>query len=103
MDFLYLVLSSLFSALAFVFLKLSKDFTRIYPSILTFLMIGIDLFFFSLALKTIHMGIAYTICCGLGTLLVVTISITWFKESANKAKIISIILIVLGVALLEIT
>ncbi|NEP43055.1 MAG: QacE family quaternary ammonium compound efflux SMR transporter [Okeania sp. SIO2H7] len=103
MDWFFLIVSSLFTVAAFTFLRLSESFTKIYPSILTFLFIALNIYFFSLAIQTIDIGIAYTVACGLGTLFTTTTSIIWFAESADFVKIMSIILIVLGVALLKIT
>lgn len=103
MDWIYLICASLFTTLNLIFLRLSEGFTKIYPSILTFLFIGLNLVCFSLALQTIDLGIAYTVCCGLATLLTAIVGIIWFEESANFVKIMSIMLIVLGVALLKIT
>lgn len=103
MDWLFLILSSLCTVAAFTFLRLSESFTKIYASILTFLFIGLNVVFFSLAIQTIDIGIAYTAACGLGTLLTTSTSIIWFGESADIFKIMSIVVIVFGVALLKIT
>ncbi|MEC4893291.1 MAG: SMR family transporter [Oscillatoria sp. PMC 1051.18] len=103
MDWIFLILSSLCTVTAFTFLRLSENFTKIYPSILTFLFIALNIVFFSLAIQTIDIGIAYTAACGLGTLLTTSTSIIWFAESADFGKIMAIIVIVLGVALLKIT
>ena len=78
MNWLHLISASLFSAVAVIFLKRSEGFTKIYPSILTFLFITLDLVCLSLALKRIDMGIAYTVWCGLGTLLAVAVGIIFF-------------------------
>ncbi len=102
MNWVYLISASVFSAVGVIFLRQSEGFTKIYPSILTFSFISLDLVFLSLALKTIDMGVAYTVWCGLGTVLAVAVGIIWFAESANPIKILSIISIVLGVAVLKI-
>ena len=102
MNWIYLISASVFSAIAVIFLRLSEGFTKKYPSILTFSFISLDLVCLSLALKTIDMGVAYTVWSGLGTVLAVAIGIILFAESANLIKILSIISIVLGVAVLKI-
>lgn len=103
MNWFDLVLASIFSATSFVFLKRSESYTKIYPSILTFLFTILNLVFLSLALKTINMDIAYAVWCGLGTIFTATIGIIWFGESKNSLKIVSIILIILGTAIMKLT
>lgn len=103
MNWLYLIFASIFSAVAVIFLRLSEGFSKTYPSILAFSFIVLDLVCLSLALKTIDMGVAYSVWCGLATVFAVAIGIIMFAESANLIKILSIILIILGVAVLKIT
>ena len=101
MSWLYLISGSLFSAISVIFLKRSEGFTKIYPSILTFLFIAMNLVCLSLALKTIDLGIAYTVWCGLGTLLAVAVGIILFAESASLMKIVSIFFVILEFAILK--
>jgi small multidrug resistance pump len=49
------------------------------------------------ALKGIEVSIAYAIWSGVGTALVVIIGIFFFSENSTVLKIISIVLIILGV------
>jgi len=54
--------------------------------------------FLSLALRGIDLSIAYALWSGVGTAIVATIGIVWFGESAGGWKLLSLALIVLGVA-----
>jgi len=48
-------------------------------------------------LKRIDVGVVYAIWSGVGTALIATIGILWFKEPVTLIKIASIALIILGV------
>jgi small multidrug resistance pump len=82
-------------------MKLSNGFTNLYSSILTFVFWGISFSVFIFALKYFDLSFAYAIWAGLGILLVSVIGMTYFKEPVSMLKIISILIIVVGVVLLN--
>ena len=84
-------------------MKMSHGFTKLYPSILTFVFWAIGLTIFLFALKKFDLSFAYAIWAGLGILGVSIIGIIYFKEPYNLLKIISILLIVIGVIVLHIS
>ena len=84
-------------------MKLSYGFTKIYPSILTFVFWGISFSVFILALKHFDLSFAYAIWAGLGILLVAMVGIIYFKEPINALKVVSIIIIVIGVIALNLS
>lgn len=84
-------------------MKLSYGFTKIYPSILTFIFWGISFSVFILALKQFDLSYAYAIWAGLGILLVSMVGMVYFKESINPLKVISIIIIAIGVVALNLS
>lgn len=97
MSWLYLILAILLEVSGTTCLKLSQGFTKTLPSVLLFILYGFSFTSFSLALKKIDVGIAYAVWSGLGTTLIATVGILWFREPLSALKIISIGLIVLGV------
>jgi len=80
-----------------VAMKLSDGFTKLIPimAMLVFYAMGLSLL--ALTLRVIDLSIAYAVWSGLGTVLITIIGIVWFKEPATVIKIVSIILIVVGV------
>lgn len=78
-------------------MKLSAGFTKTLPSILIFVFYALCFSSLTVALKKIDVSVAYAIWSGLGTVLIATIGIFWFKEPVNMLKIISLGLIVFGV------
>jgi small multidrug resistance pump len=78
-------------------MKLSQGFSRLLPSILIFVFYAISFFFFTLTLKVMDVSIAYAIWAGLGTALITSVGIFWFREPVSALKIISLFVVVIGV------
>ena len=78
-------------------MKLSEGFSKLIPSVLIFVFYAISFSIFTLALKRIHVSIAYAIWSGLGTALITVIGILWFKEPASALKLISLVVVIAGV------
>ena len=97
MNFLYLVLAILAEVAGTTSLKFSQGFTKLMPSIIVILCYGLSFWLLSLTLKKIDVSIAYAIWSAVGTALITTIGILWFKEPVTAIKIGSIALIILGV------
>lgn len=82
-------------------MKMSNGFTNLYASILTFVFWGISFSVFIIALKHFDLSFAYAIWAGVGIMLVSIIGMAYFKEPVTMLKIVSILIIVLGVVLLN--
>ena len=101
MSWSVLVISIVFGVAGASFLKLSSGFTRLWPMVWMFASYGLGMWFFSLALRTIEIGVAYAVWAGLGTILVAIIGIVFFKEQITTVKIIAVALIISGAAMLN--
>ncbi len=84
-------------------MKLSEGFSNLYASIATFIFWGISFSIFIFALKHFDLSFIYAIWAGIGILLVSLIGMTYFKEPVNTLKILSILIIVVGVILLNLS
>jgi small multidrug resistance pump len=84
-------------------MKMSQGFTKLYPSIFTFIFWAIGLTIFLFALKKFDLSIAYAIWAGLGIMGVSIIGMVYFKEPYSILKIVSIMIIVIGVVMLNIS
>jgi small multidrug resistance pump len=78
-------------------MKLSHGFTRLMPSVLIFVFYGASFVALTFALKRIDVSIAYAIWSGIGTAAIAIIGITYFREPATVVKLVSIVLIIIGV------
>jgi len=97
MAWLYLVLAILLEVSGTTCMKLSEGFTRVVPSILLFVFYTLSFSMLTLALKRIDVSVAYAVWSGVGTALIATIGVLWFKEPATALKLVSLGLIILGV------
>ena len=79
-------------------LKLSEGFSRIAPAGAVVVCYAASFTLLSLALRGIHLSVAYAVWSGIGTAIVAAIGIVWFGEPAGPWKLFSVALIVLGVA-----
>jgi len=98
---LYLLIAILTEVVGTTLMKASQGLTRLIPSVLMFVLYGISFVFMALALKRIEVSTAYAIWSGLGTALIATIGILWFRESFNIPKLVGLVLIIVGVILLN--
>lgn len=78
-------------------LKFSKGMTVILPSALSFVLYIASLSSLSFALRQIPVSVAYAIWAGLGSTAVAVIGIFYFKEPTSMFKILSMVLVVIGV------
>ena len=97
MTWLYLVLAILLEVSGTTCMKLSEGFTRMVPSILLVVFYTLSFGMLTLALKRIDVSVAYAIWSGVGTALIASIGVLWFKEPATAMKLISLALIIIGV------
>lgn len=84
-------------------MKMSQGFTKLYPSIFTFVFWAIGLTIFMFALKSFDLSIAYAIWAGIGILGVSIIGMVFFNEPYSTLKLVSILIIVVGVIMLNIS
>ena len=97
MTWLYLALAILLEVSGTTCMKLSQGFTRLVPSILLFVFYTLSMGMLTLALKKIDVSVAYAVWSGVGTALIATIGVLWFKEPVTALKLISLGLIIIGV------
>ena len=97
MSWLYLVLAIILEVVGTTSMKLSQGFTKVLPSVLMFIAYGLSLSALTLALKTIDISVAYAVWSGLGTALIATVGVLWMREPLTALKVVSIVLIIIGV------
>lgn len=101
MKYLFLALAICLEVLGTSFLAKSNGFTKLTPSIVTVIAFSACFFFFSQALKSIPLGVAYAIWAGLGIVLTGTVSVIIFKQKLDTAAILGMLLIVVGVVVIN--
>ena len=98
MPWLWLTLAGLLEIVWAIGLKYTVAFTRPLPSIITVLaMIG-SVYFLALAVRSIPIGTGYAVWTGIGAVGVAILGMILFDEPRTLLRIISILLIVAGIA-----
>jgi len=97
MSWLYLFLAILMEVSGTTCMKISEGFTRVLPSVLIFIFYGLSITFLTLTLKKIEVSVAYAVWSAVGTALIASIGILWFRETLSLLKVGSLALIILGV------
>lgn len=98
MAWVVLLVSGVLEAGWAIALKLSDGFSRLGPSV-TFAVLGTVSFAgLAYALKSLPAGSAYAVWTGTGAALTALIGIVWLREPVSVLKIVSVVLIVAGVA-----
>jgi small multidrug resistance pump len=83
-------------------LKACEGFSRLWPSVIVLVGYGTALFFLSLTLKTIPVGVVYAIWSGVGIALIALVAWVFFGQSLDVPAIVGLLLIVAGVVVLNV-
>lgn len=102
MNALYLTVAILFEVIATSALKMTDGFTRLGPSVLTFVGYALAIYLLSLTVRTMPVGIVYAVWSGAGIVLVAAIGWVWHRQSLDAAAIIGLALIVAGVVVVNV-
>lgn len=97
MNWIILFAAGLFECAWAIGLKFADGFTQLLPSLLTILAMGVSFWLLSLAMKSIPIGTAYAVWTGIGAVGVAVFGMFLFGESKDILRIISLLLIVLGI------
>ncbi len=103
MDWLLLILAGCMEILFALSLKYNQGFTKLLPSIVTAITGGLSFYLLMLAIKTLPLGTAYAVWTGMGAVGVAILGIFLFRESVDALRLLSIALVVFGIAGLKLT
>ncbi|MDD3582104.1 MAG: multidrug efflux SMR transporter [Desulfobacca sp.] len=97
MTWVFLILAIVLEVSGTISMKLSQGFTKFCPTLSMFLFYALSLASLTLALKKIEISLAYAVWSGVGTALIATAGIVWFREPLSVIKMISIGLVIVGI------
>lgn len=98
MAWTYLFLAGILEVVWAVALKFSDGFTKLWPSAITIVAMAGSIWLLSLALRILPIGTAYAVWTGIGAVGTVLIGIIALGESTAAPRLISILLILIGLA-----
>ncbi len=103
MAWIYLIIAGVFEVVWAYFMKQSQGFTRLVPTVVTFLTMFISFGLLSVSMKALPLGTAYAMWTGIGALGAFLVGIIVLGEQANPMRIGAAALIVAGLALMKIS
>jgi len=97
MHWIYLAIATVFEIAFAIGTNATKGFTRLRPSLFTLAAAAGGIFFLSLALRTLDVGVGYTIWTGVGSVGTVILGVYLYQERINARRIACFGAIILGV------
>ena len=94
---IFLLLAGFFEICFTISLKYSQGFSKLVPSIITVIFIILSFFSVSQSMKEIPIGTAYAVWAGIGAAGTVVTGIIFFGDSYHIIRLISIVLIIIGI------
>lgn len=101
MHYGYLVLAIVFEAGWAIAMKMSEGFSRPRAAMATVVMYVLSLVFLTLATRKMEVGTTYAIWAGAGATIIAAAGVVWFGEGVSVGKVVSVALIVAGIAGLQ--
>jgi quaternary ammonium compound-resistance protein SugE len=98
MSWVYLVIAGLLEIIWAIGLKYTDGFTRLWPTTITVAAMVASVALLGVALRTLPVGTGYAVWTGIGTVGTVLVGILILGEAVTPARIVSIGLIVAGIA-----
>ena len=98
MAWIYLIVAGFFEVGFALGLKYSEGFSRLWPTVGMAIAGGISFYLLSVAMKSLPVGTAYAVWTGIGAAGTVVLGIIFLKESSDLIRLLSISLIIVGVA-----
>ncbi|MGI5167164.1 DMT family transporter [Spirillospora sp. CA-253888] len=103
MAWTYLALAIVFEIIFALGTNATRGFTRLWPSVLTLLAAAAGIFTLSLALKTLDVGVGYTLWTGIGSIGTVIFGALLYKEKITAPKLLSFAAIIAGALTLKLS
>jgi small multidrug resistance pump len=100
--YIFLMVAVVFETFGTANLQASQQFTKLWPT--AFVGIGFigAMYFLSLTLNYMPVGIVYALWSGLGIVIITAIGVFFFKQSIDVWAVLGIGLIVLGIIVINV-
>lgn len=97
MSWLLLLLAGLFVVAWAIGLKYTDGFSRPFPTLLTLIAMAVSVLLLAMAVKQLPLGTAYAVWTGIGAVGTVLMGIWLFNEPATLARVLCLLLIIVGI------
>lgn len=103
MHWVFLILAILFEVAGTLCMKLSAGFTKLVPSILMWVFYAACFSLLPLALKKLDISVAYAVWSGVGTAIIATAGVVYFREPLTLLRVFGLLAIITGVVALNLS
>ncbi len=103
MAWLTLFIAGILEVVWAIGLKYTHGFTRVVPSVITIVAMIVSVLLLAQSLKTLPVGTGYAVWTGIGAVGTAIVGIYLFQEPKTFLRLISIALIIMGIAGLKIS
>ncbi|MCF0050548.1 quaternary ammonium compound efflux SMR transporter SugE [Dyadobacter chenwenxiniae] len=103
MAWLTLIIAGLLEVVWAYFMKQSKGFSLLVPSIITLVAMAASFGLLSFSMRSLPLGTAYTIWTGIGAVGAFLLGVALLGESASPMRIAAALLILAGIVLMKIS
>jgi quaternary ammonium compound-resistance protein SugE len=101
MAWVLLVVAGVLEVVWVFFMKESRGFTKLTPTVLTIVTMAASFGFLSTAMRTLPLGTAYAMWTGIGAVGAFVVGVVAFNESASLLRVTAIAMIVGGLVLMK--
>ena len=100
-NYVFLTLAIIAETVATTALKMTEQFTRLWPSVVVVIGYATAFYFLSFALRSIPVGVACAVWSAVGIVLVTVAGMVMFKQTPDLPAVIGLSLIVAGVVVVN--
>ena len=101
MAWVLLVVAGVLEVVWVFFMKESRGFTKLTPTLLTLVTMAASFVLLSVSMRTLPLGTAYAIWTGIGAVGAFVVGVLVFNESASLLRVTAVAMIVGGLVLMK--
>lgn len=101
MPWVLLICAGLLEVVWAFFMKQSAGFTRLVPSLATFLFMALSFALLAVAMRSLPLGTAYPVWTGIGAVGTFIVGAVFLGESLGALRLLAAALIVVGLVLMK--
>ncbi len=101
MPYIYLLVAIVFEVVGTSALKATEEFTRLMPTLVVISTYAASFYFLTLVLRSMQLGVVYSIWSGLGIVLVAVAGFLFYKEIPDWPAVLGMGLIIAGVVVIN--
>lgn len=103
MAWVMLIVAGLFEVGWAFSMKQSEGFTRLWPSVLTIVLMVVSIALLAAAMRSLPLGTAYTVWTGIGAIGAFLVGILVLSEPTTALRMLAAALIVSGIILMKVS